>query len=72
MEVNDELAYEEVPVDIIDQQTRQLRNKSIPMVKVLRRNRTMEECTWESEAEMRQRHPSLFINSGYYFTLYLK
>ena len=35
VEVNDELTYEEEPVAIVDYQVRQLRSKTIPMVKVL-------------------------------------
>ena len=60
IEVDESLSYEELPVQVMDRQIRQLRNKSIPMVKVLWRNRKVEECTWESEDVMRHRYPHLF------------
>ncbi|XP_050217522.1 uncharacterized protein LOC126668360 [Mercurialis annua] len=61
VEVNEELSYEEQPVEIVDTQLRKLRTKEIPMVKVLWRNHSVEECTWETEADMRQRYPYLFL-----------
>ena len=60
IEIDESLSYEELPVQVMDRQIRQLRNKSIPMVKVLWRNRKVEECTWESEDVMRHRYPHLF------------
>ncbi|XP_050233317.1 uncharacterized protein LOC126681805 [Mercurialis annua] len=59
-EVSEELTYEEKPVEIVDSQVRKLRTKEIPMVKVLWRNHSVEECTWETEDSMRQRYPYLF------------
>ena len=60
VEVNDDLTYEEEPVAIVDYQVRQLRSKTIPMVKVLWRSNDVEEHTWETEAEMRAKYPYLF------------
>ncbi|XP_073031222.1 uncharacterized protein [Primulina eburnea] len=54
------LSYEEVPVQIIDRKVNVLRNKEISFVKVLWRNHVIEEATWETEEEMRQRYPDLF------------
>ncbi|XP_075481182.1 uncharacterized protein LOC142521892 [Primulina tabacum] len=54
------LSYEELPVQIIDRKVNVLRNKEIGFVKVLWRNHLIEEATWESEEEMRQRYPDLF------------
>ncbi|XP_073061854.1 uncharacterized protein [Primulina eburnea] len=54
------LSYEEVPVQIIDRKFTVLRNKEIIFVKVLWRNHEIEEATWETEEEMRQRYPDLF------------
>ena len=45
IEVDKDLAYEEVPVAIVDRQTRKLRNKEIVMVKVQWQNHEVEECT---------------------------
>ena len=60
VEVSEDLSYEERPVAIVDTQVRQLRSKVIPMVKVLWQNHSTEECTWESEQEMRRSYPYLF------------
>ena len=43
VEVNEDLTYEEGPAAIVDYQIRQLRSKTIPMVKVLRRNNNVDE-----------------------------
>ncbi|XP_075500118.1 uncharacterized protein LOC142538703 [Primulina tabacum] len=54
------LSYEEVPVQILDSKVKVLRNKEIGLVKVLWRNHVIEEATWESEEEMKQRYSILF------------
>ncbi|XP_073133607.1 uncharacterized protein [Henckelia pumila] len=55
-----DLSYEEIPIQILDIQVRRLRNREIPMVKVLWRNQLVEEATWETEHDMRARYPELF------------
>ena len=45
MDVRDILSYEEVPVEILDRQIHKLRNKEIPLVKVLWRNYSTEGAT---------------------------
>ena len=60
IEIDQELSYEEQPFEVVDTQVRKLRNKEIPMVKVLWRNHSVEECTWETESDMRNRYPFLF------------
>ena len=48
--VQGDLSYEEYPVQIIDQDIRELRHKKIPMVKVLwNRHQTPGDATWEIE-----------------------
>ncbi|XP_070010128.1 uncharacterized protein [Nicotiana sylvestris] len=49
IEINEELSYEEVLVAILDKQVRKLRNKEIASVKVLWRNKQVEEAIWEAE-----------------------
>ena len=61
VELSEDLTYEEYPVAIVDRQVRQLRTKEISMVKVLLRNHTVEYCTWETEAVMRDSYPYPFI-----------
>ncbi|XP_062075471.1 uncharacterized protein LOC133779534 [Humulus lupulus] len=54
------LSYEEQPVHIFDKKDKVLRNKTIPLVKVLWRNNKVEEATWELELDMRENYPELF------------
>ncbi|KAL5553315.1 hypothetical protein UlMin_040716 [Ulmus minor] len=42
IELHEDLTYEEKPVQILDRKTKTLRNKEIPLVKVLWRNQKME------------------------------
>ena len=48
--VEENLTYEEVPVEILDRQVKKLRNKEVASVKVLWRNQLVESATWEAEA----------------------
>ncbi|WMV08921.1 hypothetical protein MTR67_002306 [Solanum verrucosum] len=50
--VDESLSYEEVLVEIWDQQVTKLRNKEIASMKVLWRNQLVEGATWEAEADM--------------------
>ena len=43
IELNENLSFEVQPVEIVDQRMKELRNKVIPMVKVLWRTDTIEE-----------------------------
>ena len=58
--LDETLSYEEQPVEILDRKDKVLRNKTIPLVKVLWRNSKVEEATWELESDMRSQHPELF------------
>ncbi|EOY03326.1 DNA/RNA polymerases superfamily protein [Theobroma cacao] len=60
IQLQDDLTYEEQPVAILDRQVKKLRSKDVASVKVLWRNHTSEEVTWEAEDEMRTKHPHLF------------
>ena len=39
---------------------KELRNKNIPLVKILWRNQSVDEATWELEEEMRNKYKELF------------
>ncbi|KAM1152397.1 hypothetical protein ACFX19_035618 [Malus domestica] len=52
LEINPDLTYDEVPVTILDWKDKVLRNKTVRMVKVLWRNHSVEEATWETEERM--------------------
>ena len=58
------MEYREWPERIIDRQVKQLRNKSIPMVKVELKEYYGRDATWEKEEEMRQHYPHLFSIEG--------
>ncbi|XP_027171554.1 uncharacterized protein LOC113771136 [Coffea eugenioides] len=64
IEIDEALAYEEKPVKLLDRKVKELRNKRIPLVKVLWRNHEIEEATWEVEEEIRKKYPDLFLNQG--------
>ena len=54
VELNQNLTYDEEPVQILDREVKKLRNKTIELVKVLWRNHKVEEATWESEDVMKK------------------
>ena len=60
VEIQENLTYEEEPVQILDRQEQVLHNKTIPLVKVLCRSHTVEEATWEHEEQMKRHYPHLF------------
>ena len=62
--LDENLSYEEEPVAILDREIRKLRSREIASIKVQWKNRHVEEATWEKEADMREKYPYLFTNSG--------
>ena len=64
IELRDDLSYEEQPVQILGREEKELRNKTISLVKVLWRNHRVEEATWEWEDQIRSQHPHLFHDTG--------
>ncbi|KAL4387925.1 hypothetical protein GQ457_09G030640 [Hibiscus cannabinus] len=60
VELNPNLSYEEEPVQILAREVKRLRNKSVPLVKVLWRSHKTEEATWEPEELMKEQYPQLF------------
>ena len=66
LKIKDNLTYEEVPIQILDRKDHVLRTKTITLVKVLWKNHTVEEASWEQEDEMKSKYPKLFINKGMY------
>ncbi|XP_043809780.1 uncharacterized protein LOC122723089 [Manihot esculenta] len=65
IDIQPDLTYEEEPVKILAREIKELRNKKIPLVKILWRNHKTEEATWESEDLMRQQHPQLFMTGKF-------
>ncbi|KAL0533979.1 hypothetical protein IC582_028255 [Cucumis melo] len=60
LEIDENLSYAEQPVEVLAREVKTLRNKEIPLVKVLWRNHRVEEATWEREDDLRSRYPDLF------------
>ncbi|KAL0541130.1 hypothetical protein IC582_021167 [Cucumis melo] len=60
LEIDGNLSYTEQPIEVLAREVKTLRNKEIPLVKVLWRNHRVEEATWEREDDMRSRYPELF------------
>ena len=58
--LQEDLSYEERPSRILDRDTRRLRNKVIPLVKVTWGNHRDEEATWKQEDDVRRAYPELF------------
>ncbi|KAL4017117.1 hypothetical protein IC575_024791 [Cucumis melo] len=60
LQINENLSYEEQPVEILTREVKKLRSREISLVKVLWPNHGVEEATWEREEDMRAQHPVLF------------
>ncbi|XP_039048984.1 uncharacterized protein LOC120189928 [Hibiscus syriacus] len=61
IEVQSDLIYEEESMKILAYEVKQLRNKNIPLVKVLWRNHKVEEGTQEREKDMYKQYPYHFV-----------
>ena len=64
MQIEKNLTYEEQPIEILDKNDQVLRTKTIPLMKVLWRNHSYEEATWERKEDMRTQYPHLFNHDG--------
>ena len=60
IEVQDNLTYDVVPLKIIDWRNKQLRGKTISLVKVVWSSTDDGDATWESEEQMKEKYPYLF------------
>ncbi|KAM1029938.1 hypothetical protein ACFX2C_033893 [Malus domestica] len=62
LEISPNLTYDEEPVTILDWKEKVLRNKTVQLVKILWRNHSVENATWETEDRMREMYPRLFYD----------
>ncbi|KAJ8753525.1 hypothetical protein K2173_022766 [Erythroxylum novogranatense] len=62
VQLREDLTYEEQPVEILDSKEKVLRNKIVKLVKVLWRNHSTEEATWEHLESMKENYPYLFMD----------
>ena len=72
IQVQEDFTFDEEPKAILDREIRQLRNKQVPLVKVLWQHHGMEEATWEPESTMRVHYPQLFSPGNFADEIYLK
>ena len=61
LEISPDLTYEDEPMTILDWKDKVLRSKTIRMVKVMWKNNSVEEATWETEDRMRDLYPRFFL-----------
>ena len=57
IQIQEDFSSDEEPKAILAQEVKQLRNKQVPLVKVLWQHHGREEATWEPEATMRAQYP---------------
>ncbi|CAN6440881.1 unnamed protein product [Victoria cruziana] len=60
VQIDERFSVSEMPVRIIDEQVRKLRNKQIPMVKVQWQHKGVQDFSWETRALMERQYPYLF------------
>ena len=60
VEIDESSTYETYPVRIEDRKEQTLRNRVIPLLKVIWHHHGEEEATWELESEIRSKYPFLF------------
>ena len=63
IQVHADFLYDEEPKAILAREVKQLRNKQVPLVKVLWQHHGREKATWEPEVTMRAQYPQLFDTS---------
>jgi hypothetical protein len=64
MKIKGDLTMKTKPVKILDRDEKLLRNKRVPLVRVLWRSSQIEEETWERESEIKKKFPHLFFDIG--------
>ncbi|XP_074271094.1 uncharacterized protein LOC141595020 [Silene latifolia] len=61
IEIDEQLSYVDEPKEILDRKVRKTRNGETTLLKVLWSNHKVKEATWEAEAAMRDKYPSIFV-----------
>ncbi|KAA0056524.1 Chromo domain-containing protein [Cucumis melo var. makuwa] len=63
VELKEDLSYDEEAVRILDRKEQVLRNKTVPLIKVLWRHHGVEEATWEPKDQMKKRYSTLLVKN---------
>jgi len=64
MKIKGDLTLKAKPVKILDRDEKLLRNKRVPLVRVLWRSSQIEKETLERESEIKEKFPHLFSDMG--------
>ncbi|GKD87099.1 hypothetical protein Tco_1358253 [Tanacetum coccineum] len=62
LRVDDKLHFVEEPVEVMDQEIKQLKRSRIPIIKVRWNSKRGPEFTWEREDSFKKKYPHLFTN----------
>src|SRR5438445_13864237 len=61
LSIQDDIFIKDRPIQILDRREQILRNKVIPLVKVMWSHHGVEKATWERETLIGEQYPALFI-----------
>ena len=64
IQLNENLAYEEYPIRIVDTMEKVLFRAIVKIVKFQWSNHEEREATWELESELKEKYSNLFYNLG--------
>ena len=64
IQISEDLTYEEVLIQIVDEMEKVLRHVVVKLAKIQWSNHSIREPTWELKEEMREKHPHLFQDPG--------
>lgn len=62
-QLGENLTYGERPIQSFDRKIKEIKSKKIFLVKILWRNSSMGEATWEREENTKNKYPELFNKS---------
>ena len=65
IQLREDLTFNLPLVRIVDRGTKQLRNKTVPLVKVAWGSEGSEDFTWELEDHMKEAYPDLFRGNNF-------
>nr|XP_027186178.1 uncharacterized protein LOC113784237 [Cicer arietinum] len=66
VQIKENLTFETLPLRIEDQKTKELRGKTISLVKVVWGGATGESATWEVESQVHDSYPELFLSDFHF------
>nr|GEU78469.1 reverse transcriptase domain-containing protein [Tanacetum cinerariifolium] len=64
IEIDENLRFVEVPIEIVDKDVKKLKRRRIPLVKICWNSRQGAEYTWEPEDQFKTKYPHLFVSTS--------